>query len=183
MLNLDPSADFEYQRPQPEGDLIMVQIGSESSKLVKIGDALPPELWSRFMDLLEKNVDLFAWSPSDMSGINPDICCHKLALKPGTTLVAQKKQRMGPERAEAIEKQVKELLEAGFIREVWYSDWVSNVVMVKKSYAIWRVCTDYTNLNKACPKDPFPLSCIEKLVDSSARYKYLSFMDTYFGYN
>jgi hypothetical protein len=90
---------------------------------------------------------------------------------------------MGPERAEAIEKQVKELLEAGFIREVRYSDWVSNVVMVKKSNGKWRMCTDYTNLNKACPKDPFPLPCIDKLVDNFAGYKYLSFMDAYSGYN
>ena len=68
-----------------------------------------------------------------MPGIHPDICCHKLALKPGANAVAQKKRRMGPERVEAIEKLVKELLEASFIREVRYTEWVSNVVMVKKA--------------------------------------------------
>jgi hypothetical protein len=88
MLNLDPRSDFEYQRPQPEGDLITVQIGGEPSKVMKLEAALSPELRSRFVNLLEKNVDLFAWSPSDMPGINPDICYHKLALKPGTTSVA-----------------------------------------------------------------------------------------------
>ena len=68
-----------------------------------------------------------------MPGIDPDICCHKLALKKGVIPVAQKKRCMDSERAEAIEKQVKELLEAGFMREVRYSDWVSNVVIVKKA--------------------------------------------------
>ena len=118
-----------------------------------------------------------------MPGLDPDICCHKLALKKGAILVAQKKRRMGPERAEAIEKQVKELLEAGFIRELPYSGCDSNIVMVKKTNDKWPICTDYTDLNKACPKDPFPLPCIDKLVDNSAGYKYLSFMDTYSGYN
>ena len=82
--------------------------------------------------------------------------------------MAQKKRRMGEERTIAIEKQVNELLNAGFIREVQYSDWLSNVVMVKKANGKWRMCTDYTNLNKACPKDPFLLPDIDKLVDNSA---------------
>jgi hypothetical protein len=94
MLNLDPMADFEYQRPQPEGDLITVQIGDQRSKVVMIGAALHPELRSRFIAILGKNVDLFAWSPYDMPGINPAIYCDKLALKPGTTPIAQKKRRI-----------------------------------------------------------------------------------------
>jgi hypothetical protein len=90
---------------------------------------------------------------------------------------------MGPERMTAIEKQVKELLDASFIREIRYANWLSNVVMVKKANGKWRMCTDYTDLNKACPKDPFPLPCINKLVDNSAGYKYMSFLDAYSGYN
>jgi hypothetical protein len=90
---------------------------------------------------------------------------------------------MGPERIEAIEKQVKELLDAGFFREIRYAEFLSNVVMVKKANGNWRMCTNYTDLNKACPKDPFPLPYIDKLVNNSAGYKYLSFMDAYSGYN
>jgi hypothetical protein len=77
---------------------------------------------------------------------------------------------MGLERAEAIDKKVKERLEAGFIREVRYSDWDSNVVMVKKGNNKWHMCTHYTDLNKACQKDPFSLPCINKLVDNSAGF-------------
>ena len=82
---------------------------------------------------------------------------------------------MGQERATTIKAQVNELLDSGFIREVQYSDWLSNVVMAKKANGKWRMCTDYTNLNKACLKDPFPLPSIDKLVDNSASYRYISF--------
>jgi hypothetical protein len=90
---------------------------------------------------------------------------------------------MGPERTEANEKQVKELLDAGFIWEIRYAKWLSNVVLVKRANGKWRMCMDYTDLNKACPKDPFPLPCIDKLVDNSAGYKYSSFMDAYSEYS
>ena len=80
-------------------------------------------------------------------------------------------------------EEVDRLLEADFIREVFYPDWLANVVMVKKSNSKWRMCIDFTDLNKACPKDNFPLSRIEQLVNSTAGHKLLSFMDAFFGYN
>ena len=57
------------------------------------------------------------------------------------------------------------------------------MVLVKKASGKWRMCVDYTDLNKACPKDPYPLPNVDKLVDGSSGYKYLSFMDAYSGYN
>ena len=80
-------------------------------------------------------------------------------------------------------EEVDRLLEADFIREVFYLDWLANVVMVKKSNSKWRMCIDFIDLNKACPKDNFPLSRIEQLVNSIAGHKLLSFMDAFFGYN
>ena len=183
LTDFDPRTDFAYQRPQPEGDVVEIQIGDSPSKIVKVGASLPPDLRARFVSSLLENADLFAWIPADMPGVDPSVCCHRLSIKPGFVPVAQKKRRMGPERAEAIQKQVKDLLDAGFIREIRYADWISNVVMVKKANGKWRMCTDYTDLNKACPKDPYPLPCIDKLVDNSAGYRYLSFMDAYSGYN
>jgi hypothetical protein len=73
------------------------------------------------------------------------------------------------------------LLKAGFIREVDY--WLANVVLVKKSNGKWRMCVDFTDLNKACPKDSFPLPRIDLLVDSTAGHELLSFMDAFSGYN
>ena len=77
----------------------------------------------------------------------------------------------------------RKLLEADFIREVYYPDWLANVVMVKKANGKWRMCVDFTDLNKACPKNNYPLPRIDTLVDSTARHQLLSFMDAFLGYN
>ena len=75
-----------------------------------------------------------------------------------------------PERDQAIAKKVRKLQEASFIREIYYFDWLANVVMVKKASEKWRMCIDFTDLNKACPKDSYPLSRVDVLVDSTARH-------------
>ena len=80
-------------------------------------------------------------------------------------------------------EEVRKLLDAGFIREVYYLDWLANVVMVKKNNGKWRICVDFTDLNKACPKDSYLLPRIDTLVDSMARHELLSFMDAFSGYN
>ena len=74
-------------------------------------------------------------------------------------------------------------MEADFIREVYYPDWLANVVMVKKANGKWRMCVDFMDLNRACPKDNYPLPQIDTLVDSTTRHKLLSFMDAFSGYN
>ena len=71
----------------------------------------------------------------------------------------------------------------GLIREVYYPEWLANVVLVKKANGKWRMCVDFTDLNKACPKDSFPLPRIDQLVDSTAEHKLLMFMDIFSGYN
>ena len=72
---------------------------------------------------------------------------------------------------------------AGFIKEVYYPDWLANVVMVKKANKKWRICLDFIDLNKACPKDSYPLSQVDILVDFMAQHQLLSFIDAFFGYN
>lgn len=71
----------------------------------------------------------------------------------------------------------------GFVREVYYPDWLVNVVMVKKPNGKWKMCVDFMDLNKACPKDSFPLLRIDILVDSMAGHQTLSFIDAFSGYN
>ena len=66
---------------------------------------------------------------------------------------------------------------------MYYPDWLVNVILVKKANGKWRMCVDFTNLNKACPKDSFPLPMIDQLVDSIAGHKLLTFMDAFSGYN
>ena len=76
-----------------------------------------------------------------------------------------------------------QLLDVNFIREVYYLDWLANLVMVKKANGKWRICIDFTDLNRACPKDSYPLPQIDTLVDLIARHQLLSFMDAFSGYN
>ena len=75
------------------------------------------------------------------------------------------------------------MLEADFIRDVYYPDWLASVVMVKKANGKWRMCVDFTDLNKACPKDSYLFPRIDTLVDSMARNQLLSFMDAFSSYN
>ena len=79
--------------------------------------------------------------------------------------------------------EVTKLLVAGFIREVHYLEWLANVVLVKKANGKWRMCVDFMDLNKTCPKDSFPLPRIDQLVDSTVGHKLLTFMEAFSGYN
>ena len=90
---------------------------------------------------------------------------------------------MDPERYVALKEEVDKLLEIGFIRESFYPNWLANPVLVKKPNGKWRTCIDFTDLNKACPKDSFPLPRIDQLVDATSGHKLLSFIDAYSGYN
>uniref|UniRef100_A0A2N9GLJ3 Uncharacterized protein n=1 Tax=Fagus sylvatica TaxID=28930 RepID=A0A2N9GLJ3_FAGSY len=97
--------------------------------------------------------------------------------------IVQKQRKLAPERATIILEEVERLLASGAIREVQYPVWLSNMVVVKKKNGKWRVCIDFTDLNKACPKDPFPLPRIDQLVDSASRHARLSFLDAFQGYH
>ena len=87
------------------------------------------------------------------------------------------------EKSKAAAKEVKKLCEAGFKKEIQYITWLSNIVLVKKSNRKWRMCVDFTDLNKACSKDNYQLTRIDLLVDSTSGHELLSFMDAFLGYN
>ena len=108
---------------------------------------------------------------------------HKLQVDPLHQPVREKRRKFSPERDAIINDEVKSLLGAGFIREVQYPEWLANVVVVKKKKGKWRVCIDFTDLNKSYPKDPFPLPHIDKPVDATAGHQLMSFMDAFSGYN
>nr|KYP54333.1 Retrovirus-related Pol polyprotein from transposon 17.6 [Cajanus cajan] len=118
-----------------------------------------------------------------MPGIDPDFLCHRLAIDPNAKAVIQKRRKFGEEKRRAIAEETNKLVLAGHVREIQYPTWLENVVMVRKSNGKWRMCTDFTDLNKACPKDSYPLPNIDCLVDGASRYELLSFMDAYSGYN
>ncbi|KAJ9561324.1 hypothetical protein OSB04_006484 [Centaurea solstitialis] len=113
----------------------------------------------------------------------PDIKNSILNVDPSFKPIKQKHRKFAPERNKVINDEVDNLLKTGKIREVKYPDWLANVVVVQKKNGKWRVCIDFTDLNKDCPKDPFPLPHIDAMVDASAGHELLTFMDAYSGYN
>jgi hypothetical protein len=90
---------------------------------------------------------------------------------------------MSDDKAEGAQNEVKRLLSTGVIREVKYLEWLANTVMVKKANGQWRMCIDFTDLNKACLKDEFPLPRIDSLLDAVASTELMSLLDCYLGYH
>jgi hypothetical protein len=108
---------------------------------------------------------------------------HVPRRQPKAILKKQRLRRFTPDKRETI-KQLTKLLTAGFIKEVYHPEWLANPVLVlKKSNIEWRMCVDYTDLNKHCPKDPFGLRRINQVIDSMAGCVLLSFLDCYSGYH
>jgi len=104
-------------------------------------------------------------------------------MDPQVRPIRQRRRKFNEEKRQAIKEETQKLLAAGHIREIQYPEWLANVVLVKKSSGKWRMCIDFTDLNKACLKDSYPLPSIDALVDSASGCKLLSFLDAFSGYN
>ncbi|KAL0311537.1 UNVERIFIED_CONTAM: hypothetical protein Sangu_2448400 [Sesamum angustifolium] len=111
--------------------------------------ALGENLETLMIEFLRKNAEMFAWSLSDFKGINPEVIIHRLNVNLMARTVKQKKRSFGAERNRIIEEEVGKLVKAGYVAEVKFTEWLANVVVVLKAVGKWRMCTDYTDLNKA----------------------------------
>ncbi|GAA0184006.1 hypothetical protein LIER_31320 [Lithospermum erythrorhizon] len=118
-----------------------------------------------------------------MPGIDISVALHKLHVDFMYVPIKQKKRTFNDEKNQAVRAKVELLLKANAIHELQFPKWIANVVLVKKPNGTWRMCTDFTNLNKACPKDFYPLPCLGRLVDGSAGHKVFDFMDASRGYH
>ena len=175
--------DEVLTRPEPSEELEPVSLDDDPEHLAYIGSKLAEDLKSLLTQFLRQNRDVFAWKQADMGGIDPTVITHRLHTNPSFKPVKQKRRSFAPERQKAINEEVGKLLQAGAIREVEYPEWLANVVLVKKENGKWRLCIDFTDINKACPKDSFPLPRIDLIVDATVGHELLSFMDAFFGYN
>ncbi|KAK0601791.1 hypothetical protein LWI29_027425 [Acer saccharum] len=180
-FELDPREGPEDREDEPTQEVALDP--EDPGRTVKVGASLSVHVKTVLIALLRNYKDVFAWSHEDMLGVDPKVISHHLSTNPEFRPVVQKRRLFNPERSVAIKKEVEKLLSAGSIREVKYPEWVANVVLVKKKNKQWRMCVDFTDLNKACPKDSFPLPRIDQLVDATAGHELLSFMDAYSGYN
>lgn len=172
-VTLEPTEDLEEISLYDDCPDLITRIGTQADHLICKELAL----------FLKNNQDVSTWSHKDMTGINSSVLVHKLNVSLNFPFVWQKKRVFTQERDKAIAEEVCKLLEADIIREVCYFDWLANEVMVKKANSKWRMCVDFTNLNRACPKGSYPLPQIKLLVDSMVGHQLLSFMDAFSSYN
>jgi hypothetical protein len=108
---------------------------------------------------------------------------HHMKIYTDARPIQQRPQKQSVERQNFISEEIKKLLDAGFIREVLHPWWLANLVVIPKANGKLQMCIDYTNLNKACPKDPFPLPRIDQIVDSTFGCDLLCFLDAYSGFH
>jgi hypothetical protein len=150
---------------------------------VCIGAETNPEEQAKLLLFLDKNNDVFSWSTSDLIGVNREVIEHRLQVNLNTKPKKQKLHNMSNEKAEATRAEVQCQLDAGFIREVTNPQWLANVVMVRKKNGKWRMCMDFTDLNKCFRKDDFPLARIDQIGDSAAGYEIMALLDYFLGYH
>ena len=184
-INLDEldMRDEVNTRPEPSEELELVPLDDNPEHLAYIGSKLVEDLRSLLTHFLKQNKDVFAWKQTYMGGIDPAIITHRLNVNPSFKQVKQKRRSFAPERQKAINEEVVKLLQAGAIREVEFPDWLAKVVLVKKANGKWRLYIDFTDVNRACTKDSFPLPRIDLIVDATVGHELLSFMDAFSGYN
>jgi hypothetical protein len=156
-----------------------IRLTADSTQTIRIAGDLDENQELVLVAFLQANADMFAWEPSQMPGIPREVIEHHLKINPDARPVSQKPRRQSVERQYFIRKEVRKLLDAGLIEEVHHPVWLANPVIVPKANGKLRMCIDYTSLNKACPKDPYPLPCIDQIVDSTSGCDLLSFLDAY----
>jgi hypothetical protein len=126
---------------------------------------------------------MFAWSYKKIPGIDPRIIEHEFTTYTDAKSFRQNLRSLNPRKAVAINAEVEKLLQDGFIYTIHLTQWVSNPIPVNKKHGTIHVCTDFHDLNKACPKDNFPTPFIAHIVDEFAGCEAFSFMDDFSGYN
>ncbi|KAG8490555.1 hypothetical protein CXB51_013674 [Gossypium anomalum] len=173
----------EEKRIMPHEKEAIENIVLEEGKEVKIGTLITKNTRRSLIELVQEFKDIFAWSYQDMPGLSTDIVVHRLPIRQDCKPVQQKLRRMRPDIILKIKDEVKKQFDEGFLQELKYSEWVANIVPVPKKDGKVRMCVDYRDLNKASPKDNFPLPHVDTLVDNTAGYSLFSFMDGFSGYN
>lgn len=179
-----PECIQDGPKPQPE-QLIEIDLsdGQDAPRPIFVSSSLSPEKREQLLKLISRYSDVFAWSYKEMPGLDPDLVSHYLDVFPNSKPIKQAARKYHPDLEEKIKEEIEKLQQAGFIRPIQYPTWLANIVPVKKKNGQIRVCVDFRDLNKSCPKDEFPLPHIDTLVDATSGHQMFSFMDGFSGYN
>ena len=168
-----------------EKELEEINLGSDSQepRPISISANLTKNEKLELILLLKEFKDIFAWNYSEMSGLDPGLVAHTLNIDPEVKSVARPARIFHTEIEGQIVKIVQKLLAAGFIKPIQHSRWLSNIAPAKKKNGQIRDYIDFRNLNKACPKDEFPLPNMDLLIDSAIGSVMFLFMDSFNEYN
>jgi hypothetical protein len=91
MTNVNSRGEFQHQRPEPEGDLVEIQVGDKPEQVVKVGKNLSTNVMKSMTKVLQDNEDIFAWVASDMAGVDLEFCCHRLVIREGSKPMPRRK--------------------------------------------------------------------------------------------
>ena len=149
----------------------------EDPKNVRISVDLSGQFKSDIHALLREFKDIFAWQYTDMKGVDPRFCQHRINLKKDAVPVVQRRYRMNPNFAKQVKEEIDKLLKVGFIYPMHQVTWLSPIVVVPKKNGKIRVCVDYRKLNAATITDPFPLPFNDTMLDTVAGHEMYSFLD------
>jgi len=142
-------------------DLERITVGDNSKKFFQVGTWLPPQEKKELIEFLRRNLDAFAWSAYEAPRLYPSFIYHHLNVNPFVNSKKQPPRRSSKDHSDAVKNDVMKLKQTGAIKEVFYPEWLANTIVVKKKNEKWRVCVDFTELNKTCLKDLFPMPQID----------------------
>jgi hypothetical protein len=178
-----------------------VLLENDGTKPVVISSSLSVNEEAKLVEILKSNKEAIGWKLSDLNGISPSYCMHKIMMEENFKPVAQPQRRLNPNMKEVVHKEVVKLLEADMIYPISDSAWVSLVQVVPKKGGMtvitnekneliptrtvtrWRMCIDYRRLNQATRKDHFPLPFMDQMLEKLSGQSFYCFLDGYSGYN
>jgi hypothetical protein len=180
---IEAKRDKEKIEIAVDGETKKVHLDDMPDRAVTIGVHLTPEEENEIIRFLNKNKDVFAWSAKDLQGVDRDIIEHTLETDEKIPPKKQRLRKMSEEKVKAVEAEVQRHQDAKVIREVLYPLWLANIVSVKKKNGKWRMCADFTDLNKACKKNDFRLERVDKIMDDAGNSGMLSLLEMFSGYH
>jgi hypothetical protein len=159
-------------------ELEKIDLGDESKpRPTYISAKFDEEYKKKLITLLKEFKDCFAWEYYGIAGLDRSIVVHRLPIKPGYRPFQQHPRQCNPKIYLDIKAKITKLLEAGFIRQCRYDEWISDIVPVYKKNSKLRVCVDFMDLNKATPMDGYLTPVANALVNTAIGHKVISFMD------
>jgi len=151
--------------------------------MIKLSKTLQAHIKLKYIEMFKEFSDVFACSYEDLKPYDTEIIQHKIPLKENQKPFKQKPRRINHVQLPSVEKEIKKMYEAGIIVPIRYSEWVSNLVLIRKKTGEIRLCIDFRDLNKASLKENYPLPKMDHILKRVVGSKRISLLDGYSGYN